>query len=317
MPASPTASQEIQLGAIGVSLEEFPLAASRMGFIAAMLFPFFDVAKQSSRFGRITLENLLREEDDERASSGNYNRGSFRHGQDSYNTLEHGYEETVDDREAAIHRDFFDALEVSGNRAQDVVLRNLEKRVVVKATDASIPTTPATAAWSDRTAAKPVDDVALALEKVYDTSGLRPNTLTLSWKRWLALQDNQQIIDRIKFSGIDNPKAVTLAALAELLKVEQILVAGATQNTANQAQPATLASVWPDNKVLVSLTDNSNDLKRPTLGRIFHWTGDGSEEEGRAEMYRDTKARSDVVRVRQETDEKLLLAESSCVITGT
>lgn len=316
MATSPTPSQSIQLGALGVSLEEFPLAASRMGFIGPRLFPFFDVARQSSVFGRITLEALLRDEDDDRASGSDYNRGNWRFGQDSYITKEHGWEEPVDDREANIHADFFDALEVSGNRAQDVVLRNLEKRIVAKATDGSIPTQAATAPWSNPTTAKPVDDVADALAKIYDNSGLMANVVVLSWKRWNKIKDNQQIIDRIKFAGIDDPKRVTLAALATLFAVEEVLVAGATKNTANETAQATLSSVWPDANVLVALIDRSRDLQRPTLGRTFHWTGDGSEEVGRAEMYRDEKARSNVVRVRQETDEKLLLAEAGCVITG-
>ena len=45
----------------------------------------------------------------------------------------------------------------------------------------------------------------------------------------------------------------------------------------------------------------------PCIGRCFHYAEDGSEEMGHIETYRDEPVRSDIVRVRHEIDEQVLL----------
>ncbi len=321
MATSPTPSTAIELGVLGASLMEFDLAVNRLGFIASRVFPIFNVMKSSSKFGRVTLEALLQKQSDLRTSGSDYPRGNFRFEQDSYNTEEHGFEEPIDDREAALYQDFLDAVEISGNRAMDVVLRNMEERVKDKVfntvvfTGASL-TTAVAVAWSDKANSKPITDVNDAIQKVYDASGLRANTLAISWKTWMNLLDNNQVIDRIKFSGLDDPKMVSLAAMATVFKVDQILVGGATVNTANQAQAASLSSLWDDDKAQVFVMDDSTDLRRPTLGRTFNWTTDGGSAEGRVEMYRDERSRSQIVRARLDTDEKLLLKEAGHLLTN-
>ncbi len=320
MPTSPTPSEAISLGALGASLMEFDLKVSKLGFIAPFVFPIFNVAKQASTFGRVTIESLLQRQNSNRTSGGNYNRGNWKLAPDQYATRERGFEEPIDDREAEIFADFLDAIEVSGDRAMDVPLRNMEedvKNVVFSTTIfTGNLTTAVTTPWSDKDNSKPVDDMNDAIQSVYDTSGLVANTLAISWKTWKNLKDNAQVIDRIKFSGRDDPKKVTLQALATLFDIEEILVGGATLNTANETKPAAITTLWDTDKAQVFVKNDSRDLRQPTLGRIFNWTADGGSAEGRVEMYRDEKARSNIARARMDTDEKLLLREAGHLLTN-
>ena len=98
--------------------------------------------------------------------------------------MEYGMEEPVDDREAQLYREYFDAEQIAGERARDAVLRAAEKRVA----DLIFNTTTWTGdtfdgtKWTDPALGTPITDVETAVQAVYTASGLIANTLILPWK---------------------------------------------------------------------------------------------------------------------------------------
>ncbi len=88
--------------------------------------------------------------------------------------------------------------------------------------------------------------------------------------------------------------------------MDNILVAGGTKNTANEGQSASLSEIWDDEYCWIGRVATTADFREPCIGRIFHWAGDGSQEEGLVESYRDETVRSDIVRVRHDVDEVVL-----------
>lgn len=299
------------------SLEEFSLSMNREGMIGLLVAPAVDVAKPSGTFGRIKIEELLKSRETRRAPGSGYGRGSGRFETDTYNCKEHGFEEPVDDREAAMYENYIDAEMLATTRARNAVMENFEKRIAALASSVSN-TTAAGTAWTNTLSAEPIDNVREAIKAVRERTGLIPNTLEISWDRFQHLKDNDQIVDRIKHAGIQDPNrgSITLAALASAFGIERVVVAGMMKNTAAEGSAASLSSVWPDNRAHVMVTPRTRDHREPCWIRTFHWAQDGSQIGAAIETYRDETVRSNVVRARMDTDEKVMYADAVEAITG-
>ncbi len=111
------------------SFLEFDLESDRLGYVASQVFPVVEVASQAGVFGVIPVEQLLQQRTTNRAPGSGYSRGSFTFTTASFACEEHGAEEPVDDRQAKMYRDYFDAEQISTLRAFSAVLRNAEQRV--------------------------------------------------------------------------------------------------------------------------------------------------------------------------------------------
>lgn len=299
------------------SFMEFDLEMDRRGFIAQRLLPVIEVPKASGTFGIIPIEQLLQNRETARAPGSGYSRGQFTFDDVSFACSEHGAEEPVDDREAALYNQYFDAEQVSAMRAYDVVLRNQEKRVAAAIFNsttwngASL-TTSVSTEWSTAATATPITDVEAAVRKVYTNSGLWPNALVISKIVFRNLRLCTQVKDAIAASGAGYPtraQDITTAMLAAIFDLDYILVGGSTKNTAAEGATATPDQIWDDEYAMVCRIATTNDIKEPCIGRIFHWGEDGSNIGGTVETYRDETVRSDIVRVRHDVQEKVLYTE--------
>ncbi len=320
---SPSTSLATLRPDLGGSLQEFDLAASQAGFVGLEIYPPFEAQKKSGKFGRIPLEELLRKRDTKRSAGGSYNRGEWKFTDEVFVCKENGVEEPVDDDEAEIYAEYFDAELIAAQLARDAVLRGHEERVIDGVTDTGIRTgapltTAVGTAWTVIATATPIADVRGAMELVYDGSGLIANAMIVSWKRYNVLKDVAEIIDRIKYSGHDDPKKgnITRQAMAAVFGLDRIIVAGSQNNTADQGQAASLASIWPDARVQICKVAVTNNIKEPCIGRTIHWGGGGSSVGGVMESYRDETVRSDIIRNRMDSDEKRLYTEAGHLLTG-
>lgn len=316
MPAPSTALSTLRPDIAG-SLIEFDLAMDRAGFVWNRVLPVFDAPSQTGKFGRIPVEQLLQNRETARNSGGGYSRGSFTFTDESFATTEHGAEERIDDRQAAMYRSYFDAEVISAQRCMDVVMRNAEKRVADLLFNASTWTgaslsTEVTHEWDDSTNATPIIDVEAAVRKVWSGCGMWPNALIINRHVFRNLRNCAEVIERITASGAGNPakpQDVTTAMLAAVFDLPYIIVAGGTRNTANEGQTVSFGKIWSDEYAMVARVAESNDIAEPCLGRVFHWGEDGSSVMGTIETYRDETVRGDIVRVRHEVQEKVLYTE--------
>jgi hypothetical protein len=320
--ASPSNAVTTQRGDLADSFMEFELESQSRNFIGDKVFPVVEVSSQAGQFGKIPIEELLQDREVERAPHSNYNRGDFNFVTVNYATLELGAEEAVDDREENMYRDFFSASQISTMRAFDAVMSKTERTIA----DAVMNTTTWTGAalttgvsdW--KVAADDViGDVEAAAIKVYENSGMWPNTIIMSRKIFRAIRSNTAIIDRSKGQDFQDVRATTLneRAMALIFDVNKVLVGGSSRNTANEGAAASLASIWNDDRVMVCVTADTPDFKEPCIGRQFHWSQDGSDRSGVVEQYRDETVRSDIFRVRRDAVEVVLYAEAGHLLTGT
>jgi len=303
---------------------EFDLESEKAGYVASQVFPVIDVISQAGVFGKIPLEQLLQQRDTKRNSGSGYARSSFTFTTATYACEEHGAEEPVDDREAKMYAEYFDAEQISTMRAFSSVLRNAEARVadaVFNATTwngASL-TTGITHEWDDATNAVPLTDVEAAVQKVYDGSGLWANALIINRKVFRNLRNSEQVIERINSAGAGNPSKasdVTVDMLSAVFDLPHIIVAGTSKNNAKEGQSASPTQIWSSEYAMVCRIATGADMREPCIGRTFHWSEDGSSIGGTVESYREEANRSDIIRVRHDVDEIVLYAEAGHLLSN-
>lgn len=306
------------------SFMEFDLEMDRRGFIGQRVLPVLEVPKASGTFGIVPIEQLLQTRETARASGSGYSRGQFTFDDVAFACAEHGAEEPVDDREAALYNNYFDAEQVAAMRAYDAVLRNQERRVAALLfnattyTGASL-TTAVSTEWSTAATATPISDVEAAVRKVYTNTGMWANALIISKIVFRNLRLCTNIKDAIAASGAGMPtraQDITTAMLAAVFDLDYILVGGSTKNTAIEGQTATPDQIWDDEYAMVCRIASSNDIKEPCIGRTFHWGEDGSSIGGTVETYRDETVRSDIVRVSHDVQEKILYTEMGHLLSN-
>jgi hypothetical protein len=321
---SPSSSLATLRPDLAESFMAFDLEANNRGMVASQVFPIVSVASQAGNFGKIPLKELLSERDTERSPGSGYARQKFKFEPATYACVEHGAEEPVDDRQAEMYAEYFDAEMVATMRAYSAVLVNAEKRVASTLfnpstwTGGSL-TTAVSNEWSDASSATPIDDVEGAVHKVYDGTGLWANALIINRKVFRNLRNVEQIIERINSEGAGNaskPSDITAAMLAQVFDLDFVIVAGMSRNSANKGQAATPVQVWDSEYAMVARIATSNDFREPCVGRTFHWAADGSSPGGTIESYRDETVRADIIRVRHDVDEVVLYKEAAHLLSN-
>jgi hypothetical protein len=320
----PTKTLETLRPDIAGSLTEFDLELNQRGFIGYRVFPVLEVGLAADTFGKITIESLLQTKETRRAPGANYNRGDFQFTNDSYATEEHGFEIPVDEKQARLYRNFFDAEMVAAAKARHIVLLNAEQRVVDLLTDTSVytgaaRTTAITNEWDDYTNATPIADVEGAVRKVWDATGIWPNALVINRKEFRNLRNCDEIIERIQSAGAGNatkPTDITPEMLALVFDLDYVIVQNSAKNSAKEGAAASIAPVWPDEYASVCRVATTNDIQEPCIGRTFHWAADGSEVGGLVETYYEQRPRAQIVRVRHDVDEKILYTELAHLLSN-
>jgi hypothetical protein len=339
MAASPSASLATLRPDLAQSFEGFDLEAQEKGYIGTEFLPTTAVAEQAGNYGIIDPGQMLVTRSDTRAPGSAYESGNVTFRALKFACQEHGVVEYVDDREAKMYKNYFDAESFAARRARNVVLTNREKRLVTLLTDATNNFTAALGnygvqgagaftttsggasgvAWSQQATSDPVTDVEIMSMALYNNSGLRPNRMAVSYQTFWNLRRNTNIQTQIKYSGLDDPKMAFNTAktiLAEVFGVDKFIVAAAQKATNNQGQTLALSPIWPTGSVIMARAATSGDFRETCLGRCFHWEEDGSSPQGTVESYRVEERRSNAIRVRMDQDEQVILPTAGFLLTG-
>lgn len=294
---------------LGFAVKEYMDEAGGMGYIGLRLMPIFGTAKNSSTFPVIPKKALLSMPKTDRAPRSGYPRDDWDFEAGFYACREHGFEALVDDSERAMYKEQLDVDEIGAKRAAAIVLRRQEFRIAAKTFNPAIFTGNAvTAKWNDPANAVPITDIKLGKIAIRNSSGVDPRTLSLavSYSTFEDLKSCAQIVDRLKytFPGIDI-EAMGSKELARIFDVAEVLVGGAVYDSGKSGQSATVSSIWNNQYAMLTKVNDDPVLESPCLGRTFLWTDDSTENTV-TEQYRADTNRSDVFRVRQNTDERLI-----------
>ena len=308
-PTSATTLQRPDLSALAY---EYMLDADRRGFIGLSILPIFEVPQQSADYPKIPLEALLKLQDLKRAPRAAYPRSDWEFETGTYSCEEYGWEEAVDDVEAALYRRYFDAETVANMRAVDILLRAQEKRIAAAVFNTNNITNTADVGteWSTAASCTPHADVETAKEAMRAATGLLPNAMAITYKVFTNILKSKELKDAFRYT---NPieiggQEAKRRLLAQYFGVDQVLVGGAIYDSTAKGQSTTIADIWDDEYILLAkLSGGGADLREPCLGRSFLWTAD-SPSNLVVESYREEQTRSNIIRVRHNVDEAFIFA---------
>lgn len=284
----------------------------QMGPIASLLMPEFPVPEQNGRFGKVPVEALLARADVRRAARGKYNRSTWELEDDSYNCDEYGHEEVADERERRMYDMYLDYEVVLSRRGQGILVREQEIRTKdLLHNTSTFPQSGNTGVavtneWDDAANATPIDDVHAGIEGIRARCGLVPDTLQVAFSTLFDLSRCDQILERLKYT--EKPGGLLPAAeIARALGIKRVVAPGSASmyNSANLGLAPSLADIWSNEYAFLCVTDASKDISAPCIGKTFVWEEDGGMLT--VEQYPDPESRADIYRVRQSTDEKVLL----------
>jgi len=302
---------------LGALAFEYSLNAASQGFIADLVLPPFYTPEATADYPVIPAEALLEVGDTARAPRTAYARGDWEWEFLKYLCSENGWEEPVDDVEAKLYRNYFDAETMATYRAMFMVLRSREKRVAARIFNTGMFEGHAVGhAWNSYADADPRGDVVKGIDAMRLAIGLKPNALILDESILRQVSMCDAVIERVKYSDPSAIRGELTAPQLEAYFGVRIIPAGAVSNTAPKKKTKSIKPIWsPTMAMLGVVSSGGQDLREPALGRTFVWEED-SPDMLIVETYREEQIRSDIIRARQNTDECVQFTGAGYLLTG-
>ncbi|MCX7429005.1 MAG: hypothetical protein NTW96_25685 [Planctomycetia bacterium] len=295
----------------GATFEEFGLAMDRRRFAGPALFKPRLVGSQAGQIGRVPVEALLARRDTTRAPHAAYSRSDFEFEMVDFKCQERGAKEPMDDRLIKQYRDVLDCESVHSRRAVDAIARAFECDCADAAYDTSVwtgaaLTTAITIPWSTAETAVPIKNIEDARKLILAGSGMAPDTLVCNREQFFALKNCHQIQDLLKYSGDVDPSKIGPLALASVLDLDHVVVAGGHENLGADGAIASISPIWSNSYCMLAKTAQTDDWQEPAVGRAILWNeenagvGDGTEISILVEEYREENRRGSVIRARAD-----------------
>ena len=291
--------------------------ANEQNYIGMRVMPAAPVAKQSSKFTRLSIASTMTPIiDTTRMPRGAYKRDEFGWTTDSYSTTEHGFEGPVDDAEIEMYGDFLPVEQITAQRVASVLLAEHEQAVANAVFNSGSYAGNQTIAcgsgnrFQDAATATPIETIMQAKWNLR-AYGVKANAMIIPQIALDYLMLSQEVIGRIKYSGKDDPKQVTLDMLKAILSLDHILVGDGYLNSATPGVTATIARFWNPTMTWVGrIADADSDLTSPSIcvGRTVMFVEQNAQIPGIGETnaepaiimeeYREEQRRGGVIRGR-------------------
>jgi len=291
-------------------------AAADSYFIGLKVFPVYNSPKKTGNFMKITASasELQKKNITDRAPKGPYGQVDRTYEKDTFICQDRGLEEMLDDSVTAELADFFSTEAVTSKLLLRSIMLDLETRIAAKVFNASnFDAVAATAAYTVVNIAT-MDfalDVQNALKRV-KKRGEFVNTMIL----------NRDVYDRIRlsdkfakflFGPLGGGQQITEEMLGKAFGIPSVLIADATVDLSAKGKTAAADYIWPSTHIWLGNVQGG-DFSAGGAGRTILWTGDAASLFV-TETYRNESIRSDVIRVRTHTDEKVISTPSGTLIT--
>ena len=291
-------------------------------YIGAKAMPPLPVPNQFGQYPVVkkTTGNLLRNEVKSRGYGANYPRIQRQYENDNYSCQEYGIEAVVDDSNRENLSRFFD-LESSETRwayRQVQLAHELRVKSVLFNRATFTATTSATAYTAANVIGNGVNgfDVGLDIDiakQAIQARGENVNGLTLvmSLNTFNLIRASNKLQNRVRGTiSTDSQLTLDKQSIADALQVKEILVGAAAYDTSAQgASSSTMSNIWTDDYIwlgTVMPAAGPSQYFSGGVGYTLFWAQDADIFQ--VESYRQEQIRSEVIRARQFTAEKIVLA---------
>jgi hypothetical protein len=287
-------------------------------FIGTEVMPVFSSDVRSGAYLKLNLGDSEALNDDalKIAAGAGYPRTSRRFTSDSFDAIEYGLEEVLPDSNRRDLDRFFDTeVNIAGMLLRQIQVSH-EARVASAAFAANgLTAISASAAYTDAniTSFDVPGDVAQAKLELAKY-GVLANTLIMSMPVFERIRRSAKVQNQ--FFGIvpsDQSRLLSEGEVAAAVGVDRVLVGRAPKNTAKKGQVYSGGFIWSNTYMALANTVGG-DFSGGGFGRTIVWAAD-SPVPFVSETYRDEARRADVLRVRQNSAEKVIDGSSIIRIT--
>ncbi len=276
-------------------------------FIASQLFPIVPVPDKAGTFYVYTKKFWFTDEMEERAPGQPYARAKWGIGTDTYKSIQYALAVPIADEERNANQSALElesaAVEYLGQksliRKERAFSADFLKTGVWETDDTT------TTDWDDFTLGDPVKDILTAQRTISLSTGYQANTVAVGAIVHQALINHPDIIDRIKYVQIPTVAAVSVA-MAALMGLEKYVVGEAGYNAANEGQDATQTAIFDDD-ALVLFVNGQPNIRKPSAGYTFAWTGGGGA--GVIKNSRDELNDADLIKNKEQWDQKVVATD--------
>lgn len=300
------------------------------GFVSSRVFPQVGVQKQSDVYYEIDRGMFNRSQAKKRAPGTKVAEGGFDLTTASYLCEERGISKVIPDQ---VRANADPAVPPERLAAEFVAMQMmLEKEIgwaaayfatSIWTTDitgvASSPSAGEVIHWSDATNGDPIGDIRTGVDTVLESTGFKPNKLTIGRQVFTQLIDHPDIQARISGGATTSqPSLANRNLLAQIFELDEVIVGEAIQNTAGENLTNSHSFILGKN-ALLSYSPPTPGLMIPSAGYTFAWDGYlmGTNEMGFVtDTIRRSEEDSDVVRGRSHYSQKLVAADLGYFFSG-
>lgn len=275
------------------------------------------------RMKRTSLMRLASADQTRVAPGADARRTNTEIGSSTYKCVTHKLEEALPDESRQKYANQFDlGTGIATIKANDLI-RAAEKRVIdLVCNTTTFPQDGVTGVaptneWDDLENSDPVGDVNTGRKSILKRTGELPNLLVVGYSTYLNLGMNKSIRERLgaRYNASLNADGnIRPEALAAIFELRQVRVSGVTYNAAKENQTPDPTMLWNDEYAFLCVANGGDPVSMPSIGRSIFW----SRYAGKlmADEYRDERAESDIMRVKQCTDEQLWINECGFLYTN-
>ncbi|HBA84928.1 MAG TPA: hypothetical protein DCZ95_12610 [Verrucomicrobia bacterium] len=305
-------------------------------FIADRVFPHVPVAKRSDYFFKFLKGDWFRLDAQVRGAGAEAAQSGYKLTSDSYSCLEYALAhpvpvQLINNADAALR-----PWETAVNYVmRQVMLRKeyvVSQKIVTAANWTS--TNDAEGNWlATATTNTFIPDMFLAKKTVRELIGIDPNVLVVDANTWDNILQNEDVLDRIKYSSTaGSPAVVTPNLIAQLFGLDEVLVGGAIYSNSEETVAGTefnAVRMWETNATKGSAWLGYRTalpaINEPNAGYIFEWMGDAGQESEvmSSDVYREVRKwwedskKAWMVEASETFDAKITSADAGFLFTDT
>jgi hypothetical protein len=290
--------------------------------VADLVMPVVNVDADAGQYPvfKKTKGQLLKRGVKARAPYSGFPRGTMSYEQETYSTTEWGFEQPIDDTIAKRVKRFFDAELIATAMARRKLLLDREIRVAAAMFNTS--NFSATASATAYTAANLATfDFAADVEGLKDSAvaiGESFNTIVIPFQVWTRIKQSTKFQNRLRGAGIssDSLLNVSAEAAAEVLELDNVIIAKSAYDTAAEGQTFTSGLIWANTYCWVGKVTSAGTpaaMLQGGAGYTLNWSEFGPPVG--ISTYRDEPNKSDIVRAEQNVAEEIVNGAAGALLT--
>lgn len=307
---------------IDTPLSRVAVQAFRAGnYVGPRLFPIVPVGKQSDVYYTIDKATWMRlpsstlRAPKTRPRRVEFNISTDRYFADNYALAGENAFEVLANADSALSLRQRTTGKVVGDLAGDMEVRIANKVTSISNVGSGVLLS-GTNKWSDFGNSDPISDITTGHAFIRQSTGMRANTLLLDYDTYKTVRRHPVLMDMYKYT---QGGFVTDAEIALCFDVQEIIVADAIRNAANEGQTASMVNIWGNTALLSYIDRSPPGMETVTFGLGFRWTPEGVPAPMQVRVYDDPDPgkKVEVIEAGYYQDEKVVARELAYVVGTT